>query len=321
MPQVAPGVAVHHLDPAAGWATVVGAVPEGRRLEAAVAARVRVTFDERDLRTTDVFEAVVFPLTEILDPNAVRPVDVDARDLRPADAAPHGARYAVPDAPIAMKAWFTDVERRLRDHLVASRSLRLHKAPALKLVQRPGESDADFDARCRAFADDELDRAADALRDRYGRREQTLRNALERAEDRVADLAADVSAHRRSEVVSIGSSILGGLLGGRRSARGLASDARRVAGGRSRTRQTAQRAETAMGRVEDARADLGDLEAELADELLELDAAWDAKVAERTVLDIGLERDDVVVEQLALVWVPTRGAVPPIAPLPLPPPA
>ncbi|NIV57263.1 MAG: ATP-binding protein, partial [Actinobacteria bacterium] len=46
-PETADGVPVYHLDPAAAWAGTVGASRDSQRLEASLAVRVRMTFDDR----------------------------------------------------------------------------------------------------------------------------------------------------------------------------------------------------------------------------------------------------------------------------------
>ena len=52
------------------------------------------------------------------------------------------------------------------------------------------------------------------------------------------------------------------------------------------------------------RATARDLEAELAEEVTDIDAKWMAMAKQITTLPVGLERTDVKVTQLALVWIP-----------------
>lgn len=62
-PKIASGTPVKFLDPSAPWSRPLGIVPGGRRLEAGLATRVRVLFDDTkgDLRHEDEWEAVFFP--------------------------------------------------------------------------------------------------------------------------------------------------------------------------------------------------------------------------------------------------------------------
>ena len=91
---------MHHLDPAATWARHVGAVP-GHRLAPGVIARVDLRFDETkaELVHDQVYEALLFPITENPSADEFIAVDYDDRDLL--SEAPPGAAYklAPPRSP------------------------------------------------------------------------------------------------------------------------------------------------------------------------------------------------------------------------------
>lgn len=304
-PTVPDDIAQRALDPAATWAAAVGAVPGGPRLQPWIALRVRLTFDEAkaDLDHDEEFEAVVPVNAEPGDLSGLQVVDHDERDLRV--DVPSGAAYVLPTAKIATKAWWAAVQRAVRDELVTSRTVTVMHNPALKLWSRPTEERAAFEARCRVVADEREDVEADKLRTAFETKSDRVHTAIARSQDRVAQLESDVSARRSSELVNIGSSILGGFLGGRRSGRGVAADLRRAASNRGQTNRTNQRLDAAQGQVVDAVDDLGALEDELAADLLDIDHRWMEAAGDITDVEVGLEKSDVVVEAPVLVWVPT----------------
>ena len=78
-PPVADGIPVRWLDPAAPWAAEVGADPAGKRLQAFLAARVSLRFDDTkaDLDTTQEWEARLRPAR-----HRPRPRPRDGRRLR-----------------------------------------------------------------------------------------------------------------------------------------------------------------------------------------------------------------------------------------------
>ena len=78
----------------------------------------------------------------------------------------------------------------------------------------------------------------------------------------------------------------------------------RVLTGRSRSGEASQRVETARNRVADHQQALADLEADLARELAAIDDEWRAKAAEVENVDVPLEKSDIRVTALSLVWVP-----------------
>lgn len=293
------------LDPAAAWAADVGAVPGGTRLEPHVAVRVRLTFDETkmDLDHTDEFEAVMPVPVEPTDLSGLLAVDHDDRDLRA--GVPEGAVYVLPPAKIATSTWWKTLERSIRDHLHAEQTLAVLANEAVGLWSRPAEARDAFEVRCRAVADERADAEAEVLRRRLASEVDRVHKAIERAQDRVAHLQHDVSSRRTDELVTIGSSLLGGFLGGRRSARGVAADLRRAAGKRGQTSRTKARLETAVEDVAEAQDDLQALEDELAAELLDIDARWAEAASAISEVEVGLEKSDVQVTGLTLVWVPT----------------
>ncbi|MEE8600027.1 ATP-binding protein [Euzebya tangerina] len=306
VPTVPDEVIQRFLDPAAGWASSVGAVAGGTRLVPYVAVRVRMTFDETkaDLDHTEEFEAVLPVTTEPTDTSGMEAVDYDDRDLRP--SGPANAVYVIPGAKINTKTWWNTVERTVRDELYRTRTMTVLTNAELKLWSRPGEDREAFEARCDAESEKREDEEAEKLRAKMETKADRLRDAIDRAQDKVTQLEADVSSRTSSELINIGTSILGSFLGGRKSARGVAADVRRAARGRGQTSRTKQRLETAEGEVVEKMDDLRELEDELAAELLDIDHRWMEAADAITEVEVGLEKTDVQVTNVTLVWVPTK---------------
>ncbi|MGK2930783.1 MAG: helicase HerA domain-containing protein [Acidimicrobiales bacterium] len=304
MPTVADGTPVRWLDPAAAWASEVGAVPGGTRFTAILVASADLLFDETkaDLRHTEHFECVIPDLTDPPDPTALVAVDHDPRDLR--TEAPAGATYLLPEARISTKALFASVTKGLRDHLYSTRTVELLTNRELKLSSRPGEPEADFRARCEAAADDGADKEAAKVAKRYEARIKRAQAAVATAEDRVRQAESAQSSRRSDELVRGASDILGSLLGGKRKARSIARAAGSAASRRGRTSEAGNRVETARNRVEAKGEAVADLETEVADELATLAEEWDARADAVETLEVPLERSDVKVTELTLVWVP-----------------
>jgi hypothetical protein len=60
----------------------------------------------------------------------------------------------------------------------------------------------------------------------------------------------------------------------------------------------------AQDKVASLQDDLEELEADLAETVVEIQAAWEAKAGDVTTMPVSLERTDVSVAQLVLAWVP-----------------
>ncbi len=298
-PPVASSVPVRYLDPSASWSDDVGAVPGSVRLGAALVARVGLLFDDAKagIEHREEWEAVYFPLPERFDPAAGIAVDYDDRDLRP--EPPDGARYVLPRAPVGDAAYFRDAQRAIIDWLVRERTVEVQANRELGLYSRVGESADDFRARCAAAASTKADEETAKLKERYASRIDRVKDVLARAEDRLREVQVDASSRKQQELIAGAGQVLSMFLRGRSSARSLSGFASR----RSMTRRTEERMQTAEGRVAEEQAELADLEKELGDEVQAIVGRWEDAASKAETVKIPLEKSDVSVEQVGLVWI------------------
>ncbi|MFT7607570.1 MAG: hypothetical protein ACI9MX_000625 [Candidatus Aldehydirespiratoraceae bacterium] len=304
-PEVADGIEVAYLDPAAPWASIAGAVAGGRRLVPALAARVSLLFDETkgDIRHESEWEAVIAPLGRTVSGDDFQPVDYDDRDLR--STPPEGAVYVLPESKIHTKGFFTDAQRVLKDHLYRNEEIALMRNVGLKLYSRVGETEDEFAARCDTAAEDKADEDADELRKTILKKEDRVKAAIAKAEDRVRELDSDSKDRNRNEVISGALDVIGGLLGGKRSSRSIVGGVRRASSGRRTSANAKQRLETAKNRVEEKVDELEELAEALTDGIEDSQDAWAEVATEVDSYAVGLEKTDISVEDLVLVWVPT----------------
>ena len=304
MQEVAAGVAIRWADVAAPWLSQVGGDPRGTRLEPAVVARVALRYDDEkaDLIHDEEYEAVLFPVGEQVDPSLAIAVDYDDRDLR-VEVLPN-ATYQLTRAPLKSKPFWTGVERDLVDFLVRSRSIELQVNKELKLYSRPGETAEAFFQRCYQVADAKGDEDTAKLRDKYQTKVTSLQTQLQAAEDRADVLEAEQKGRRNEELLSTAGSILGGLLGGRRSRGGLLGKLGSAAGRRGRSSAAGERLDAAENKIQLLHQQMEDLEGELTQEVTDIDIKWMAIAKNITTLPVTLEKSDVKVTQLSLVWIP-----------------
>jgi hypothetical protein len=212
--------------------------------------------------------------------------------------------YRIPDAAIENKSFWTRVEKDLLAQLVRTRSLDLFINRDLKLCSRPGEDAAAFEKRCLEVADVFADAEIGTFREKYAAKVTKIQNQLRVADDRVDVMTEQAKGRRNEELLSTAGSILGGILGGRRSRGSILSRAGSAAGRRSRSAAAGSRVDAAENKVDMLREQLEDLEADLVEELTEIDQLWMAKARNIAPLAVPLERSDVRITQLALAWLP-----------------
>ncbi|MEN8143613.1 MAG: DUF87 domain-containing protein [Gemmatimonadota bacterium] len=299
-PAVASGVRVHYMRPDAPWAQGVGAVSTGKRYRAGVVARVHLLFDDRPsgLDHREEWEAVLFPIGRQARASDALAVDVDDRDFT-ADS-PAEAVYEFPEARIDQATFFRRFKTELTDYLYRERRMEVFRNRKLKLYSRVGEKRQQFEVRCAEAAEDLADADAAKLQDRFATRLKRARSQLDRAEQRERELGVDVQQRGQQELVAGAGELLSYFLGGRRRTRALSG----VASRRSQTRRTKERLRSAEERASAKEAEIEDLEADLADELDEISTKWSEAAGEIEVIDVGLEKTDIQVEEVSLVWIP-----------------
>lgn len=303
MPEVADGTPVRFLDPGAPWAADFGAVPGGTRLEPAVAARVNLLYDEGDFRAEEIYEAILFPVTAEPNIGEARAVDYDDRDLT--ETAPAGAAFVLPDAKINTKTYFNDLERALKDHLYRGRTTELLTNVDLKLAARPDETRDAFETRARAAAEAAADEEANELRKKLATKVDRVKSAMAKDQERLDTAETTASTSKTDELISGAGAVFGALMGGRRSSRSIASAVRSVSSKRGRSTKAKEKVEQYAARIDDHKEDLVELEATLGDAIVEIDERWAGVATQTKVEQVPLEKNDITVSQLALVWIPT----------------
>ncbi|MEE9206576.1 MAG: hypothetical protein V3U50_06305, partial [Acidimicrobiia bacterium] len=73
---------------------------------------------------------------------------------------------------------------------------------------------------------------------------------------------------------------------------------------RSMTRKAERRLHAAQRKVGNEMDDIDELERDMAEDVDEIVAEWANKAAEIETIEIGLEKTDVSVDSLSLVWIP-----------------
>jgi hypothetical protein len=299
-PTVADSISVYYLDKAAPWAQAVGADHSSSRLQPALAARVHLTFDETkaDLDHSEEWEAVFFPLKANFDPESAIVVDYDERDFEP--DAPDGATYVLAEAPIDSAQYFRSAQTEIKDYLYRHREVSVNFNPTLKIYSRIGETEDEFQERVDRAATDAADAEIAKVTKSYETKIERSKDSLTTAYRRMQELETDLDTRKREELMSGASDLLGMVLGGRRK-RSLSGAARR----RGQSQRTAERLRTAQSKLADYEADVVDLEQELMEAVADVEDKWEDVAAEIDTLEVGLEKTDISVDEVRLVYIPS----------------
>ena len=112
---------------------------------------------------------------------------------------------------------------------------------------------------------------------------------------------SQAKAARNDGVVGAVGDLLGGFLGGRSSVRSMSRSMSRSQG---RASTANKRLDSAKNRADEKQGALADLEQEFEADLAEVHAEADADAAAIDSMTVPLEKTDVKVVDIALVWVP-----------------
>ncbi len=184
-----------------------------------------------------------------------------------------------------------------------SHMLNLLKSPSLDLLSKPGESERDFRIRLHLSGHERRDAAIEALRAKYASKQATLERRLESAKERVAREADQVRDRKLQTMISLGSTILGALMGRKSLSISSMSRATTTARSASRMMKEQQDVERAEDSVENVQAELQVVSDECEEEIAALSLKMDPLTETLETVTLRPLKRDVDVRILALVWV------------------
>jgi hypothetical protein len=274
--------------------------------EPIVLARARVRYASRSPRI-DVDRDVIrtAPAGDALGESAWEAGD-DLAEPPAIEPAPRTGTFAAVPAALSGPRGYASLGASLKGWLGRTARLTAWRAPTIDAVSEPGESEGEFRARLgqrlREWRDAELER----VRTRHATRLATLTDRIERARQKVEKEKAEAQSQSMQTYVSIGSAVLGALLGRRKLSSttiGKAATSMRAASRSARQQADVAHAEESLGTLEEKRRLLEEeIEAEL--ERIRLEAQPERVVLEP--LEIPALKTGITVDDVVLAWVPAE---------------
>jgi Helicase HerA, central domain len=214
-----------------------------------------------------------------------------------------GATFSdVPAAALSARN-YAEWGKALAASLYQNGAVELLAAKSLKLTSNPGESEGDFRARLAQGLRELRDGEVQKLREKHAARLKSLENKLRSAADRVEREKAQYNQRKLDTAVSIGTSILGAIFGGRSTAATRAGSAARSAGRAFNERGDVARADESL---ESLTAERDALIETIEQEAGSLAASLDPASVALERLRIAPRKADIAVGRVALAWEPWR---------------
>ncbi|MCB0105814.1 MAG: hypothetical protein KDE53_07890 [Caldilineaceae bacterium] len=190
--------------------------------------------------------------------------------------------------------------KELSDWLYYNSKLTIKVHNELDLFQMPGERERDFKIRLQQAAREQRDAEVDKLEEKLDRQIDRLQDKLRKEERDLAAEEAEHSARKQQEVIGIGESVLGWVLG-RRSTRSLSTAANR----RRMTAKAGQDVEETRQEIDDLKKEIAELELDLKEQVEDITVKWASLLDNLDTEEITPRRTDVDVRELLLAWLPS----------------
>ncbi len=217
---------------------------------------------------------------------------------------PEGARFAPLPSDARRKAAFNEWSRSLVDTVWRESAMPLLRHKGLGLFADPDESESEFKARVTMAAREKRDADIDAIRDKYEKKKRTIDDRVARAEERVERTKDQESDAKRQSALSIGSAILGGLLGRKFLGQSTIYRGTTAAKTVSRARKSTGNVVRAEESFERVQQQLATLEKDMNEDLNAVSAAYDNALNGIDTLELRPLKRDVVLDAYMLVWIP-----------------
>lgn len=218
---------------------------------------------------------------------------------------PHPRYSAVPASALRTQS-YAQWSKDLAAHVYERGELTAWSSPLVDVVAPAHSSESDFRARVALALRAKRDEAVAALRRKYAPRLTALEDQVRRGEERIERERSQLSDQKLQTALSVGTSILGALLGRKKLSTtnvGRLGTAARSAGRIGRESGDVARAEE---NVETLRQRYRDLEQEFERDTAQLQAQYDPSTIAVERLTFKPRKSDIAVKQVALLWSSPR---------------
>jgi hypothetical protein len=274
----------------------------------AILGRGRVRFVKPTARidiTREVF--CLAPAGDSLGESAWEQADQFA-EVPEVEPAPRAGSFASLPSALAGPKGYVSLASALKSHLGRTSRLVLWTASEVDAVSKPDETEADFRVRIAQRVKEWRDAEIDRVRDRHAVKLASLADRIDRARQKVERERAEAKNQSLQTYVSIGSAVLGALLGRKAASStniGRAATSMRSASRTARQQADVVHAEESLATLEERRQTLED---EVAGELERIRLESSPERIQLEPLEIPARKTDIAVDDVVLAWVPQEPA-------------
>ncbi len=218
------------------------------------------------------------------------------------ETAPSDASYEETPAPLLRAKSYVQWEKQLESHIQQTETLKVLRCPAVAQAMVPGDDEIAFRARIALALREKRDAELDRVRKKFGPKLASLEDQRRRAQARIEREKSQLADRKMRTAVSVGTSLLGALLGRKRIS---VTNVGRV-GSAARDASRIGQEQEDVARAEESREVLDErfatLEKEFQAAIEHVQRELDPSAAIIEELDIRPRKSDTEVVEMALVW-------------------
>jgi len=241
------------------------------------------------------------------------PVSRDMVDINLHDALPNDDDFHTYDVKPFTQARFSllpsflekikdtkMLEEKFKNYLYDNRRVELYSCKEFKLLSRSGEEMSDFKSRVMDLIREEKDKAIEKLTEKYAKKEEKLEKDYTKLLEKLEKEEADVKAATTQSALSIGSSVLGALLG--RTKVGTLSASVTGLNKASRVLKQKKDVELVKKKIEKLNEDIKSLEEELEKNIEDMSGKFDIENYTIETISIKPKKSDIFGIKIAFLW-------------------
>jgi hypothetical protein len=230
-------------------------------------------------------------------------VNLSESDLE-RDATETNASFTPVPSPATQPKSYDAWSKLLADAMFRTLKMELLRSPALELSSKPGESERDFRVRLAQAAREQRDAEIERLRAKYAPKLATLAERLRRVQMAQQVQREQATASKWQVAMSVGASILGGLLGRKTISAANVGRAATAARGVGRTMKESADVTRAGENIAAVEQQIADLNAQVESEVSEIRSHYDAAGEQLERIPLRPKKTDIKVRLVALAWTP-----------------
>jgi uncharacterized protein YlxW (UPF0749 family) len=231
-------------------------------------------------------------------------IEIAADDLDLGGEAELSAEYADCPAALCKTGNYAQWQKQLATHIRTEMPLILYKSDAHRLTSSAGESERDFRIRLQHLANEKRDVEVGKLRKRYESKLNALEKRLLTAQQAVERESEQASGSKLNVALSVGTAVLGALLGRKKVSVTTASRAGTAARRAGDMRKQVGDVKRAEERVAKIQAEIEALTADFDAEVEAMEDMYDAQTEELREIPVRARSGNIQIDFLGIGWRP-----------------